>query len=81
MMNFFFFSNACWSQLLAPLEIIMSKIYLKYISIHIKKIIQIIIAQQSDMSMKLASHDFLIHMIINMRNTKAKFPIIIHHKE
>ncbi len=30
-----FFSNECWPQLLAPLEIVMSKIFLKYIPIHI----------------------------------------------
>ncbi len=30
-----FFSNTHWTQLLAPLEILMSKIYLKYIPIHI----------------------------------------------
>ncbi len=29
------FSNECWPQLLAPLEILMSKISLKYIPIHI----------------------------------------------
>ncbi len=31
-----FFSNECWPQLLAPLEIVMSKIFLKYIPIHIE---------------------------------------------
>ncbi len=30
-----FFSNTHWTQLLAPLEIIMSKISLKYIPTHI----------------------------------------------
>ncbi len=25
--------------------------------------------------MKLSSHDFLFHKIINMRNTKVKFPL------
>ncbi len=37
MMKYMFFSNACWPQLLAPLEIPMSKIPLKYIPIHILK--------------------------------------------
>ncbi len=31
----FFFSNTRWTQLLVPLEILMSKISLKYIPIHI----------------------------------------------
>ncbi len=30
-----FVSNTRWTQLLAPLEILMSKIFLKYIPIHI----------------------------------------------
>ncbi len=30
-----FFSNTCWTELLAPLDIIMSKLSLKYIPIHI----------------------------------------------
>ncbi len=39
-----FFSNACWLPLLAPLEILMSKISLKYIPIHIF----FFLAQQGD---------------------------------
>ncbi len=34
-MKYMFFSNTRWTQLLAPLEIVMSKISLKYIPIHI----------------------------------------------
>ncbi len=34
MMKYMFFSNECWPQLLAPLEMLMSKISLKYIPIH-----------------------------------------------
>ncbi len=32
-------------------------------------------------SMKLSSHDFLFHRIINMRNTKPKFPYHHHNEE
>ncbi len=39
-----FFSNECWPQLLAPLEIILSKIFLKYITIDI----YIFLAHQGD---------------------------------
>ncbi len=33
--KYVFFLNTHWTQLLTPLEIIMSKIYVKYIPIHI----------------------------------------------
>ncbi len=61
-----FFSNTRWTQLLAPLEILMSKIYLKYIPIHIHNFVNI----------KLSGYGFLFHRNINKREnkTKAKFP-------
>ncbi len=71
-----FFSNTRWTQLLVPLEIIMSKISLKYIPIHIYN------SENSRviMNMKLSSHGFLFHININMEN-KAQIPLIIHHNE
>ncbi len=64
-------------QLLAPLEIIMSKISLKYIPIHIHNF------EHSGviMNMKLSSHGFLFHRSINRRANKAQIPLIIHHNK
>ncbi len=72
-----FFSNTRWTQLLAPLEILMSKISLKYIPIHIHNF------QHSRviMNMKLSSHGFLFHRNINRRENKAQIPLITHHNE
>ncbi len=66
-----FFLNTCWTQLLVPLEIRMSKIYLKYIPIHIHNFEH----TSMIMNMKLSSHGFLFHRNINRREhkTKAKF--------
>ncbi len=61
-----FFSNTRWTQLLAPLEILMSKIYLKYIPIHIHNFEHTSLI----MNMKLSSHGFLLHRNINRRENK-----------
>ncbi len=58
------------------LEVIMSKIYLKYIPIHIHNFEH----TSGIMNMKLSSHGFLFHRNINMKN-KAQIPLIIHHNE
>ncbi len=58
----FSFSNTCWTQLLAPLEILMSKISLKYITIHIKNFEHSSVI----MNIKLSSHGFLFHRNINI---------------
>ncbi len=63
-----FFSNTGWIQLLAPLEILMSKISLKYIPIHI----HIFEHSRVIMNMKLSSHGFLFHRNINRRENKAQ---------
>ncbi len=68
---FFLFSNIRWTQLLAPQEIIISKISLKYITIHIHNFVH----SRVIMNMKLSSHGFLFHRNIN------KFLLIIHHNE
>ncbi len=70
-----FFSNTRWTQLLAPLEILMSKISLKYIPIHIHN------SEHSRviMNMKLSSHGFLFHRNINRREKKAQIPLIIYN--
>ncbi len=52
----------------APLEILMSKISLKYIPIHI----YIFLYTRVTRSMKLSSHDFLCHRIINMKDHKGQ---------
>ncbi len=72
-----FFSNTSWTQLLAPLEILMSKISLKYIPIHIHNFEH----SRVIMNMKLSSHGFLFHRNINRRENKAQIPLIIHHNE
>ncbi len=76
-MKLFFFSNTCWTQLLAPLEILMSKISLKYIPIHIQNFGH----SRVIMNRKLSNHDFLFHININRRENKAHVPLIIHHNE
>ncbi len=53
--------------LLAPLEIFMSKISLKYIPIHIQNFEY----SRVIMNMKLSSHGFLFHRNINRRENKA----------
>ncbi len=65
-----FFSK---TQLLAPLEIILSKISLKYISIHIHSVEH----SRVIMNMKLSSHGFLFHRNINRRENKSQIPLII----
>ncbi len=72
-----FFSNTHWTQLLVPLEILMSKISLKYIPIHIHNFEH----SRVIMNMKLSSHGFLFHRNINIRENKAQIPLIIHHNE
>ncbi len=58
---------------MAPLEILMSKISLKYILIHIHNFEHSSVI----MNMKLSSHDFLFHRNINRRENKAQIPLII----
>ncbi len=72
-----FFSNTRWIQVLAPLEILMGKISLKYISIHIYNFEH----SRVIINMTLCSHDFLFHININRRENKAQIPLIIHHNE
>ncbi len=72
-MKYILFSNRRWTQLLAPLEILMSKISLKYISIHIHNFEY----SRVIMNMKLSRHGFLLHRNINRRENKAQIPLII----
>ncbi len=65
-----FFSNTRWTQLLVPLEILMSKISLKYIPIHIYNFEH----TRMIMNMKLSSHGFLFHININRRENKVQIP-------
>ncbi len=58
-----FFSNTRWTQLLVPLEILMSKISEKYISIHIYSFVHTRVVK----NIKLSSHGFLFHRNINRR--------------
>ncbi len=51
----------------------MSKIYLKYIPIHIHNFEH----SRVIMNMKLSSHGFLFHRNINRRENKAQIPLII----
>ncbi len=76
-MKFFFFLNTYWTQILAPLELLMSKISLKYIPVHIYNFEH----SRVIMNMKLSSHDFLFHRNIKRRENKAQIPLIIHHNE
>ncbi len=68
-----FFSNTHWPQLLVPLEILMSKISLKYIPIHIHNLEHPMVI----MNMKLSSHGFLFHRYVNNRENKAQIPLIV----
>ncbi len=54
----------------------MSKVYLKYISIHIHNFEHTSVI----MNMKLFSHGFLFHRNINREN-KYQIPLIIHHNQ
>ncbi len=76
-MKSMFYSNTCWTQLLAPPEILMSNISLKYIPIHIHNVEH----SRVIMNMKLSSHGFLFHRNINRRENKAQIIFIIHHNE
>ncbi len=69
-MKWMFFSNTRWTQLLVPLETLMSKIYLKYIPIHIHNFEH----SRVIMNMKLFSHGFLFHRNINRSENKAQNP-------
>ncbi len=71
------FSQIHVGQLLAPLEILMSKISLKDIPIHIHNFEHARVI----MNTKLTSHGFLFHRNINRRENKAQIPLIIHHNE
>ncbi len=55
----------------------MSKITLKYISIHIHNFEH----SRVIMNMKLSSHGFLFHRNTNRKENKAQIPLIIHHNE
>ncbi len=66
-----------WTQLLAPLEILMSKISLKYIPIHIHNFEH----SRVIMNIKVSSHGFLYHRNINRRENHAQIPLIIHLNE
>ncbi len=72
-----FFSNTRWTQLLVPLEILMSKISLKNIPIYIHNFEH----SRVIMNMKLSSHVFQNHRNINRRKNNAQIPLIIHHNE
>ncbi len=56
-----FFSNTRWTELLAPLEILMSKISLKYIPIHIHNFEH----SRVVINMKLSSHGKLQHILLS----------------
>ncbi len=71
------FSKIHIGQVLAPLEILMSKISLKYFPIHIHNFEHF----RWIMNMKLSSHCFLLYRNINRRENKAQIPWIIHHNE
>ncbi len=62
---------------MAPLEIIMSIISLKYIPIHIYNFEHSMVI----MNIKLSSHGFLFHRNKNRRENKAQIPLIIYHNE
>ncbi len=76
-MKYMFFSNTRLTQLWAPLEILMSKISLKYIPIHIHNFEPTRVI----MNMKLSSHVFLFHRNMNRRENKAQILLIIHHND
>ncbi len=62
---------------MVPLEILMSKISLKYISIHIYNFEH----SRVIMNMTLYSHNFLFYININRRKNKEQIPLIIHHND
>ncbi len=64
------FANTHWTQLLVSLEILMSKIYLKYIPIHIHNFEHTSVI----MNMKLSSYGFLFHRNMNRRENKGQIP-------
>ncbi len=68
-----FFLKYTLATIIGTLEILMSKISLKYI--HNLEHPMVI------MNMKLSSHGFLFHRYINNRENKAQIPLIIHHNE
>ncbi len=68
-----FFSNTYWTQLLVPLEFIMSEISMKYITIYINNVEH----SRVILNMKLSSHGVLFHRNINKRENKAQIPLII----
>ncbi len=55
----------------------MSKIYLKYIPLHIHNFEH----SRVILNMKWSSHGFLFHRNINRRENKAQIPLIIHLNE
>ncbi len=72
-MKYMFFSNTRWTQLLAPLEILLSKISLKHIPIHIYNFEH----SRVIMNMKLSSHGVLFYRNINRRENEAQILLII----
>ncbi len=62
---------------LTPLEILMIKIFLKYIPIHIHNFEH----SRVIMNMTLSSHGFWFHRNTNRRENKAQIPLIIHNNE
>ncbi len=66
-MKLTFLSNTRWIQLLAPIEIPVSKISLKYIPIHIHNFEH----SRVIMNIKLSSHGFLFHITINRMENKS----------
>ncbi len=71
------FSQIHVGQLLVPLEIILTKISLKYIPIYIYNFEH----SRVIMNMKLCRHGFLFHRNINRRENKVQILLIIHHNE
>ncbi len=71
----FFFLKYMLDTIIAPLEILMSKIYLKYIPIHIHNFEH----TSMIMNMKLSSHGFLFYRNINRRENKTKAKFQINH--
>ncbi len=74
--------NKCFSQIhfghnYALLDILISKIYLKYIPIHIHNFEH----SGGITNIKLSSHGFLFHRNINRREIKAQIPWITHQNE
>ncbi len=70
-MKLMFFSNACWPKLLAPHYFLMSKISIKYSYSNFL----FFFLQQVDLgAWNCPAMTCCFHRIINMRNTKIKFP-------